>query len=143
MISKRRQEELFQEGYRLAYHTRTKVKPWQQVYELWRKAAMNGHVKAQFYLGVCYDQGLGVRKDLRESFKWYMKAALNGMMEAQFNIGFFYKKGDLVRVNFKKAVYWYSLAAKQGDTEAQRDLGYCYFYGGRCEQRPIKSGGMV
>jgi uncharacterized protein len=113
-LGKRQQNTLFEEGYRLAFLTRKKTKPWPKICELWKASAINGHIRAQFYLATCYDNGYGVKKNLREAFNWYMKAAKEGKMEAQYNIGFFYKKGDLVKRNFKKAVYWYSLAAKQG-----------------------------
>ena len=48
------------------------------------KAAMQNHIRAQFYLGTCYDNGLGVKKDTKEAFKWYLEAAKKGHMESQF-----------------------------------------------------------
>jgi TPR repeat protein len=127
-ISGAKAKQLFDEGYQLAYETKTKNKPWNKIFELWIIAANAGNTRAQFYVGTCYDLGKGVDKDISEAFKWYMKAAKAGKMEAQYNIGFFYKKGELVKQDYKKAVYWYSFAAKQGDIEAQRDLGYCFFF---------------
>jgi uncharacterized protein len=124
--SKAQAKRLFDEGYKLAFQTKKKLKPWDKIFDLWKIAANGGHTRAQFYLGTCYDFGNGVNKDIAEAFNWYLKAAKKGKMEAQYNIGFFYKEGELVKQDYKKAVHWYSLAAKQGDTEAQRDLGYLY-----------------
>lgn len=75
----------------MAFITRKKTKPWSKIFELWRAAAINGHLRAQFYLGTCYDFGNGVKRNLSEAFNWYMRAAKEGKMEAQFNIGHFYK----------------------------------------------------
>lgn len=47
------------------------------------KAAEQGHADAQFYLGVAYDNGWGVRQDYSEAVKWYRKAAEQGLAQAQ------------------------------------------------------------
>lgn len=91
-ISKAKANRLFQEGYDLAFLTKKKIKPWGEIFNLWKIAATAGHTRTQFYLGTCYDFENGVKKNLSEAFNWYMKAATNGMMEAQYNIGFFIKK---------------------------------------------------
>ncbi len=36
-----------------------------------RKAAEQGHGKAQSWLGVCYEHGDGVAKDIAEAVRWY------------------------------------------------------------------------
>ena len=43
--------------------------------EWWRKAAEQGHAKAQFILGDCYYKGEGVAKDKTEAVGWWRKAA--------------------------------------------------------------------
>jgi len=128
-LTKAKIDNMFRLGYKLAFETKEKKKKWKDIFSLWYCAATNGHLRAQFYLGTCYDFGNGTKKNVSEAFNWYMTAAKRGKMEAQYNVGFFYKKGELVKRDYKKAVHWYTLAARQGDTEAQRDLGYCYFYG--------------
>jgi TPR repeat protein len=40
----------------------------------YRKAADQGHPKAQFGLGLMYFHGLGVGPDFREAARWYRKA---------------------------------------------------------------------
>lgn len=76
-------------------------------------------ISAQFYLGTCFDDGHGTKKDIGAAFKWYMKAAIQGHMESQYNIGFFFREGEYVKRNYKRAVKWFTLTANQGDTEAQ------------------------
>jgi TPR repeat protein len=91
-LSKRQQNTLFEEGYRLAFLTRKKTKPWPKIYELWKASAINGHIRAQFYLATCYDNGYGVKKDLTEAFNWYMKAAKGGKWKRSLTSDFFIRR---------------------------------------------------
>jgi len=93
-------KQLFNEGYKLAFQTKEKIKPWKKIFDLWKLAATAGHASAQFHLGTCYDFGKGVDKNIKKAFYWYMKAARNGKMEAQYNIGFFYNRGVLVKQDY-------------------------------------------
>jgi TPR repeat protein len=78
-------------GYRLAYKSKARTKPWKKIFSLWKAAAEAGHIRTQFYLGVCYDNELGTRKNLTKAFIWFLKAAESGKMEAEYNIGYFYR----------------------------------------------------
>ena len=49
----------------------------------YRKAADQGHAKAQYNLGWCYANGEGVAKNISEAVKWYRKAAEQGDENAQ------------------------------------------------------------
>ena len=49
----------------------------------WRKAAEQDYSTAQFNLGGCYYEGLGVEKDKAEAMKWFRLAADNGEEDAQ------------------------------------------------------------
>ena len=40
-----------------------------------KKCGINNGVGAQFYLAVCYENGIVVEKDLNEAFKMYLLAA--------------------------------------------------------------------
>lgn len=42
-----------------------------------------GDVFAQYDLGRCYDEGLGVAKDEVEAYKWFLLAATGGKGEAK------------------------------------------------------------
>ncbi len=44
----------------------------------WRPLAEQGVAKAQFKLGLMYDNGRGVPQDYAEAVKWYRKAAEQG-----------------------------------------------------------------
>jgi TPR repeat protein len=40
----------------------------------WHFAALNGHIRSQFYVGVCFDNGYGVDKDIKTAYNWYLKS---------------------------------------------------------------------
>lgn len=55
--------------------------------KLYEKAAMQGNVIAQTYLGDCYRYGEGVDKDLKKAEQWYRKAVLKGYVRARLALG--------------------------------------------------------
>ena len=58
------------------------------------KAAEQGHVDAQYNLGVCYNSGTGVPQDLALATLWYIKSAKQGHAEAQDRIAICYWLGN-------------------------------------------------
>src|ERR1700761_6215645 len=52
-----------------------------------------GNAKAQNYLGLLYDDGLGVPRDDEQSVVWYRRAAEQGNAAAEYNIGRLYDNG--------------------------------------------------
>src|SRR5579871_4636489 len=50
---------------------------------LWRHVADEGHVKAQYNLGVAYARGIGVPQNKSEALKWWKLAAKQGHPEAR------------------------------------------------------------
>ena len=48
-----------------------------------RKAAEQGEAHAQFMLGMCYFNGVGITQDKTEAVKWLQKAAKQGHEEAK------------------------------------------------------------
>lgn len=94
--------------------------------EAMRVEAEHGNAQAQYILGICIYEGLGVKKDCSEGVKWIRKAAEQGIIQAQYNHGVCHYKGQCIRQNFREAVKWFSKAAEQGHATAQYNLGYCY-----------------
>ncbi len=94
--------------------------PW------FRKAADQGHAKAQYILGACYYNGQGVTKDYSQAAAWFRKAAEQGYAQAQYWLGSCYYNGYGVTQDYTQAVAWYRKAAEQGIAEAQCWLGVCY-----------------
>ena len=102
---------------------------WRLAARLWHYSAERAHTRSQFYLGTCFDFGMGVRKDYRKAMRWYEAAARQGHPESQYNLALGYRDGEGVEQNFRRAVAWFKQAALLNDAGAQRDLGYAYFHG--------------
>ena len=97
--------------------------------KLCRFAAEQNDADAQFRLGTCYYNGIGVEKDVVEAVKWWRKAAEQNNADAQFGLGYCYVYGWGVPKNAVEVVNWYLKAAEQTHANAQFNLGFCYVNG--------------
>ncbi len=89
-------------------------------------AAEQGDMRAQYNLGIMYDNGEGVQQNYAAAFDWYKTAAERGYTDAQYNLAKMYSYGQGVGRDYVQAVYWYRTAAEQGDVEALYNLGVMY-----------------
>ena len=80
-------------------------------YEIYLLAADQGHAIAQSCLGVCYGNGAGVPKDMKEAVRYFRLAADQGYFQAQYNLGLCYENGNGIPKDLKEAVRYYRLAA--------------------------------
>ena len=85
-------------------------------------AAEQGHSYAQCNLGLSYSNGLGVKKDNNEAYRWYKAAADQGNACGIFNIGVCYQNGEVVKQDYKEAYYWYLIAYLSGYTDAEQNI---------------------
>lgn len=92
-------------------------------------AAKAGHVYAQYNVGLMYEQGLGITKNVKEAVYWYNESAMQGNSAAQFNLGVCFENGIGTAVDFEKANKWYREASVQGDGLAVGNLGMLYIRG--------------
>ena len=83
--------------------------------EWWTKAAEQGHVDAQFNVGLVYNRGEGVPKDAAKAVEWWIKAAEQGHASAQYNVGWAYRYGEGVPEDMVLAYAWFNLASVNGD----------------------------
>ena len=86
------------------------------------QAAQEGLAKAQFELGVMYENGQGTDVDRALAMQWYEKAADQGLAEAQFNYGYMLMAGDGEQEK-ADGLNWIKKAADQGDEAAVEYLG--------------------
>jgi len=52
----------------------------------WLALAKEGHTKAQYNLGILFDQGKGVVQDRAEAVRWWRRSAESGFQMAQHNL---------------------------------------------------------
>jgi TonB family protein len=97
--------------------------------ELYRKAAEQGQVEAQYNLGVLYKDGVGVQKDDEQAVAWFRRAADRGFPPAQVGLAAMYEYGLGVPKDDTQMQVWTRKAADQGFAPAQTRLGYMYSRG--------------
>ena len=111
----------------------------QEKFETYKAKAAQGDRFAQYELGFCYDEGIGVNQDLAQAVNWYRKAADQGHAPAQHNLANFYYFGVVVAKAPVQAISWYRKAAEQGHALAQYNLGVCYFNGIGVEKNQVQA----
>jgi len=119
------------------------------------KAAAQGHAGAQYYLGICNEEGRSTTQDSANAKEWYGKAAAQDHAAAQNNLAVMLEEDgkaneavamftkaaktnanaayNLARIleetkepDLKAAFLLYETAAKAGHGQAQNNLGYLY-----------------
>jgi len=73
--------------------------------ESWRPLADAGDARAQFNIGVMYDEGRGVALDRVQAIRWWTKAAGQGDAEAQHNLALAMIDGSGIGQDYDKAVF--------------------------------------
>ena len=110
-----------------------KAHRYQKAFLLLEPLAKEGHARAQFKLGVLYDRGWGVNRDLDEAAKWYRAAAESGIPKAQYNLAHLYLDrifaGSKDPKDGREAFTWFQAAAKSGMKEAEAAIGTMYWGG--------------
>jgi TPR repeat protein len=86
--------------------------------------AHGGEARAQYDLGVMYDQGQGVPQSDAKAREWYERAAQQGEPRALYNLGLMYLNGQGVPPDLVKAYYWISLSANRGNVSARDAVDY-------------------
>ena len=92
----------------------------------YRRLADKGDKKAQYLIGLWYDQSDSGVANTRAALEWYVKAAAQDHRLASFRLGIIFQNGRGVKRNYKLAAEWYMQAADAGLSEAQFNLGYLY-----------------
>ncbi|KAJ6636176.1 DAP3-binding cell death enhancer 1 [Pseudolycoriella hygida] len=87
-------------------------------------ASGHSHASAAFNLGICYEEGIGVEKNLQMALECYTLASSLGHAKALYNLGVFHARGlaDLPK-NRETARQYFTEAAKLGVNEAKKALG--------------------
>lgn len=93
----------------------------EEMAKLYMQAAKSGYYKAQLAMGNCYENGLGVEKNIEKAIEWYKMSADQGFAFAQFHLGrcYYEYSDELCQSYFKKA-------ANQKDTDVLYKLGNYY-----------------
>ena len=110
-------------------NSRAAVKDFSQAFDAYTKVAEQGDAAAQLYLGLTYDLGRDVPRNVIEAARWYRKAAAQGSSSAASNLGVLHYNGDGMPKDSAEAAVWFSSAATRGNVTAQYCLGRLYYQG--------------
>lgn len=100
--------------------------------EIWRPMAEEGDARAQFNVGLIYDEGLGVERDREKAREWWSMAAEQGLLTAGYNLALLEIEqatdedggGDI-----EQALANLRETAEAGHLPARYTLGKIYQYG--------------
>lgn len=93
---------------------------------LWfTKVAEKGFARSQNELGLFYNNGTKVAKDMIKAVHWFEEAAAQGHPGAQNNLGNIY----FMRGDYDKAINLWQQSAKAGYVESLSNLASCYLEG--------------
>ena len=103
------------------------LKQHQKAFLLFTQASERGHPLAQFNLGLCFENGKGVDKDLVRAAECYKTAAAQGQAGAMYNLALFYMDGlGGQPKDPQHALELLEEAAENGLCKAQLYLGLYY-----------------
>ena len=90
------------------------------------EVAQEGSVEAQYQLGMRYQYGDGVARNITQANQWLLTAARSGDGRSQHALSMFYQQYANTEDGAKKAVFWEKKAAIQGSADAQYALGIMF-----------------
>jgi len=106
----------------------------------WEPLAVRGDRVAQFNLGLMYEKGRGISRDMNRAIIWYRRSASQGYADAQNNLGRIYFTGDGVKEDYKEALTLFHAAAEQGVAWSHFFLGMIFAGGGGgIEPNPVEA----
>lgn len=97
-----------------------------RAFQLMRRAAESGHVKALIGLGRMYHRGEGVRQDFRQALLCYRGAAEKKDPEGMFLTGCMFYNGEGVSPDYMEAYRWFRQAAEMGNVLAMQYLSIMF-----------------
>lgn len=116
--------QLFEQA--LEYH---QSRDYVNAFEGFKEVADKGDPAAAYYVGVYYENGIGVSRDLKLAFQYYQWAASYDEPLAQYKVGFSIKYGRGVEQSYKEAIKYLKLAAVVNLPEAFHEIADCYLRG--------------
>lgn len=99
---------------------------YQKAVTWYQKAIYAGSVDAKVDLGLMYEFGRGLRRDMVAALKLYRSAAQAGSAQGMLAVGQSYHKGVGGPRDYKKAMVWYRRAACAGSADAMNSIGVLY-----------------
>lgn len=109
-------------------------KPNEALFEIIKNNVNDNDPKTIYELAVNYDNGSGVKKDVKKAFELFLKAANMGYAKAQYIVATYYQRGIGTDKNIGLSIEYLQKAADQENVLAQSLLGLCYLNGDGVKQ---------
>ena len=98
--------------------------------QLATQEALNGDHAAQALLGILYQNGAAVPRDLQKAREWYEIASNNGNPQATYQLGLFYSEGiGGLDKDPDQAYKYFTVASDAGNLSARLNLALLYLVG--------------
>lgn len=94
-----------------------------------RSKAESGDANAMNKMGVFYESGTRIKKNMAEAFKWYNRAADAGHFSGMGSLGMMHILGNGTDRNIPEGLALLCVAAQGGSCYAAHYLGKFYYYG--------------
>jgi uncharacterized protein len=98
----------------------------------YESAIAKGNARAQYQLAMCYQKGVGVKRDVSRCVQLLLSSAERKEENAQYELGQRYEYGCPeagICIDMEKAEHLYLKASDQGHAYAGYALGRCWEYG--------------
>lgn len=97
--------------------------------EILKSLSNSNNRDSQFYLGECFEYGIGMNVDYERAFELYRKTAERGLPDAMWRLSEWYKEGIYVPKNLEKSKEWQSRFNKKGGENTLINLQEILFQG--------------
>jgi TPR repeat protein len=116
-------------------HMAVNNKHYHEAFNRFSQLADEGHPAAQHVVGVMYEKGIGVKKDLKKAVVYYRKAADQDFGDAQSALGHMYLVGNAALYkDASQAKEWLTKAAAKEVPQAEYTLGMLHADGDKIPQ---------
>ena len=106
---------------------------------LFRKAAAAGHAGAMNSVGIAYERGAGVARDMAEAMRWHRRSAEAGDSAAMHRLGLALMRGEGVKMDRAEALRWFRKSADAGNAPGMTDVGLAYLNGWGVPRDPAEA----
>ncbi|KAF0507791.1 calmodulin-dependent protein kinase [Gigaspora margarita] len=94
-----------------------------------RKLADNNDPDGIFWLGYCYEHGIGMEKDEKKAFTYYQKSENMNNSNGMYQVGYCYYLGIGVEIDKRKAFTYFLKSAEAGNVMGIWKTAICYWFG--------------
>lgn len=99
---------------------------YESAFYFFQKAANQSYADAQYQLGLMYNQGVGVEKNVNQAKSFFELATKQNHAESAYQLGLLYENSQDETPNYEEARHWYEKAANNDHLEAQYKLATLY-----------------